>query len=211
MSGLLQDLRQAVRQFRLSPGFAALAVITLALAIGANTAMFTVAEDVLLRPLPYADAGRLVVINTTNDAQHTATSWLNYRDVRDQTTHSFSRVAIYSEDIGVVESNATASAPASAVVQGDVAPTSVASPNVSPNLFSMLGVQPLLGRTFTEQEGEQNGPKVVLLSEGLWREAFHANPSIIGETIRVNNQARTVVGVMPAAFRFPESLGNDIR
>ena len=84
MSGLLQDLRQAVRQFRLSPGFAALAVITLALAIGANTAMFTVAEDVLLRPLPYADAGRLVVINATNDAQHTATSWLNYRDVRDQ-------------------------------------------------------------------------------------------------------------------------------
>ena len=68
MSGLLQDLRQAVRQFRLSPGFAALAVITLALAIGANTAMFTVAEDVLLRPLPYADAGRLVVINATNDA-----------------------------------------------------------------------------------------------------------------------------------------------
>ena len=214
MSGLLQDLRQAVRQLRLSPGFVALAVITLALAIGANTAMFTVAEDVLLRPLPYADAGRLIVINATNDAQHTATSWLNYRDVRDQTTHSFSRVAIYSEDIGVVESNATASAPASAVVQsnpqGDVAPTSVVSPNVSPNIFTMLGVQPLLGRTFTEQEGEQNGPKVVLLSEGLWREAFHANPSIIGETIRVNNQARTVVGVMPAAFRFPESLGNDI-
>ncbi len=84
MSGFVQDLRQAVRQLRRSPGFAALAIITLALAIGANTAMFTVAEDILLRPLPYADAGRLTVINTTNDAQHTATSWLNYRDVRDQ-------------------------------------------------------------------------------------------------------------------------------
>ena len=85
------------------------------------------------------------------------------------------------------------------------------TPNVSPNLFSMLGVRPLLGRTFTAQEGDANGPKVVLLSEGLWREAFHANPAIVGETIRVNNQARTVVGVMPAAFRFPESMGNDIR
>jgi putative ABC transport system permease protein len=189
-------------------------VITLALAIGANTAMFTVAEDVLLRPLPYADAGGLILINPSNDFRPAASSWLNYRDIRDQTTHSFSRVAIYSEDVGVVESNATASAPASAVqitAQGDVAPTTVASPNVSPNIFSMLGVQPLLGRTFTEPEGEQNGPKVVLLSEGLWREAFHANPAVVGETIRVNNQARTVVGVMPATFRFPESMGNDIR
>src|SRR5258707_15505060 len=109
MSGLLQDLRQAVRQFRLSPGFAALAVITLALAIGANTAMFTVAEDVLLRPLPYADAGRLTVINPSTEARQQTTSWLNYRDVRDQAMHSFSQVAIYSEDIGVVEGNATAS------------------------------------------------------------------------------------------------------
>ena len=211
MSGLLQDLRQAIRQLRLSPGFAALAIVTLALAIGANTAMFTVAEDVLLRPLPYADSGRLVLINSRNDSRPMQTSWLNYQDIRNQTTHSFSDIAIYSEDIGVVESNATIASPASAVVQGDVTPTSVESPNVSPNLFSMLGVQPLLGRTFTKEEGEANGPKAVLLSEGLWREAFHANPAIVGQTIRVNNQARTVVGVMPAAFRFPESMGSDIR
>jgi putative ABC transport system permease protein len=211
MSGLLQDLRQAVRQFRLSPGFAALAVITLALAIGANTAMFTVAEDVLLRPLPYADAGRLVLVNPTNSLRPSSTSWLNYRDVRDQSTHSFSRVAAYSEDVGVLQGNAAVSSPSSAVIQNDIAPTSVVSPNVTPNLFSMLGVQPLLGRTFTEQEGEENGPKVVLLSEGIWREAFHANPEIVGQTIRVNNQARTVVGVMPAAFRFPESMGSDLR
>ncbi|HEY1965240.1 MAG TPA: ABC transporter permease, partial [Acidobacteriaceae bacterium] len=186
MYGLLQDLRQAFRQLRLSPGFAALAVITLALAIGANTTMFTVAEDVLLRPLPYADAGRLTVINPSTETRQQTTSWLNYRDVRDQATGSFSQVAIFSEDVGVVESHATASAPTSAV-QGEVPPTSVVSPNVSPNIFSMLGVRPLLGRAFTQQEGEANGPKVVLLSEGLWREAFHANPAIIGETIRVNN------------------------
>jgi putative ABC transport system permease protein len=215
MSGLLQDLRQALRQMRLSPGFAALAIVTLALAIGANTAMFTVAEDVLLRPLPYASADRLTLINATSDLRPSSTSWLNYRDVRDQTTHSFSQVAIYSEDVGVVQGNAhgngaAASSPSTAV-EGDVAPTSVVSPNVSPNIFSMLGVQPLLGRTFTPQEGEANGPKVVLLSEGLWREAFHADAAIVGQTIRVNNQARTVVGVMRASFRFPESMGNDIR
>ena len=207
MSGLVQDLRQAVRQLRRSPGFAALAIITLALAIGANTAMFTVAEDILLRPLPYADAGRLTVINTTNDAQHTSTSWLNYREIRDQATHTFSDVGVYSEDVGVVEGGPTASSASAS----DVAPTSVVSPNVSPNIFSMLGVQPLLGRTFTKEEGEASGPKVVLLSEGLWREAFHANRNIVGETVRVNNQARTVVGVMPASFRFPEGMGSDLR
>src|SRR3954468_3520236 len=175
MFGLLQDLRQAMRQLRLSPGFAALAVVTLALAIGANTAMFTVAEDVLLRPLPYADAGRLTVINPNTETRQQTTSWLNYRDVRDQATSSFSQVGIYSEDVGVVQGNAAVSSPSAGVVQSDVAPTSVAAPNVSPNIFSMLGARALLGRTFTAQEGEANGPKVVLLSEKLWREAFHAN------------------------------------
>ncbi len=208
MSGLLDDLRHAMRQLRLSPGFAALAVITLALAIGANTAMFTVAEDVLLRPLPYADASLLTMINPSSENRPQASSWLNYRDVRDQATRSFSEVALFSEDVGVLSG---ASSGERNGAQGDVAPTSVVTPNVSPNLFAMLGVRPLLGRTFTAQEGDANGPKVVLLSEGLWREAFHANPAIVGETIRVNNQARTVVGVMPAAFRFPESMGNDIR
>jgi putative ABC transport system permease protein len=208
---LLQDLRQALRQLRLSPGFAALAIITLALAIGANTAMFTVAEDVLLRPLAYGDAGRLVLINVASSARPSSTSWLNYRDIRDQTTHTMSQVAAYSEDVGVVQGAAASHASPSSQSMSDVMPTSVVSPNVTPNLFSMLGVQPLLGRTFTAQEGEENGPRVVLLSEGLWREAFHADPAIVGQTIRVNNQARTVVGVMPASFRFPESMGSDLR
>jgi putative ABC transport system permease protein len=202
MSGLVQDLRQALRQLRRSPGFAALAIVTLALAIGANTAMFTVAEDVLLRPLPYADAGRLVAINPDKESLHSSTSWLNYRDIRDQATHTFSDVGVYSEDVGVVAGSASGS---------DIAPTSVVTPNVSPNIFSMLGVKPLLGRTFTKEEGEANGPKVALLSEGLWRETFHADHAIIGQTVRVNNQPRTVVGVMPAWFRFPEMMGSDLR
>ncbi len=202
MSTLAQDLRHALRQLRRAPGFVALAVITLALAIGANTAMFTVAEDVLLRPLPYADASRLIAVNPDQPGgPRNATSWLNYRDVRDQTTHSFAQVAIYSDDVGVVQSSE----------QDSAGSTSVVAPTISPNLFSMLGIQPLLGRTFTAPEGEANGPAVVLLSEGLWRYTFHADPAIVGRTIRVNAQPRTVVGVMPAAFRFPESTGADIR
>ncbi len=210
MSVLWQDVRRAGRQLRISPGFAALAIITLALAIGANTAMFTVAEDVLLRPLPYADAARLVLINPASGLRPSSTSWLNYRDIRDQTTHTLAQVAAFSEDVGVVQGTAGSHAGSSSQLTSDVAPTSVVSPNVTPNLFAMLGVQPLLGRTFTLQEGEANGPRVVLLSEGLWREAFHADPAIVGQTIRVNNQARTVVGVMPASFRFPESMGSEI-
>lgn len=193
-----QDLRHAVRQLRRAPGFAALAVLTLALAIGANTAMFTVAEDVLLRPLPYGDSSRLIAINPDKPGgSRTTTSWLNYRDVRDQTSHSFAQVGIYSEDVGVVQ-------------QGDVS-ASVVAPALSPEIFSMLGMAPLLGRTFTAREGEAGGPAVVLLSEELWRNTFHSDPAILGRTIRVNAQPRTVVGVMPTAFRFPESMGPDIR
>ncbi len=198
MSTLAQDVRHALRQLRRAPGFSALAVLTLALAIGANTAMFTVAEDVLLRPLPYPGADRLVAINADRPGTaRTATSWLNYRDVRDQATHSFTQVGVYAEDVAVVQS-------------GDSS-VSVSAPLLSPALLSMLGASPMLGRTFTAQEGEPNGPSVALLSEGMWRETFHADPAILGRVVRVNAQPRTVVGVMPQSFRFPESVGPDIR
>jgi putative ABC transport system permease protein len=161
MSGLIADLRLALRQLLRSPGFTALAVLTLTLAIGANTAMFTVAEDVLLRPLAYRDADRLVAINPSVDDRVTSTSWLNYRDIRDQTTHSFTHVAVYSEDVGVVQASATATSASG----GAAAPVSTVTPNVSPDVFPMLGISPLLGRSFTEQEGQSNGPSVALLSK----------------------------------------------
>ncbi len=208
MSALVQDLRHALRQLRRSPGFVALAAITLALAIGANTAMFTVAEDVLLRPLPYANADRLIYINPDKAGSAlTATPWLTYRDIRDQTTHTLAQVGLYGEDVGVVQESSGGNSSAAT----DGVSTSVVAPNVTPNIFAILGAQPLLGRTFTAQEGEANGPKVILLSEGLWRSAFHADPSIIGRTVRFNAEPRTVVGVMAASFRFPESAGADMQ
>ena len=191
---LLQDLRYSIRQLRSSWGFAALAVVTLALGIGANTAMFTVVESVLLRPLPYPQAGRLVYIGPAT-AGFGSTSYLNYRDIRDQ-TQQMSVVGGYSEDVSVVE--------------GKGGSISVVAPRMTPNLFSMLGAQPLLGRTFTQAEGEPGGPQVAILSEGLWRQSFSADPGIVGRTVRIGGIERQVVGVLPAGFHFPDSIGPEI-
>ena len=196
MVTLLQDLRYAVRQLAKSPGFAVLAVMTLALGIGANTAMFTVVESVLLRPLPYVHSDRLVFIGPADQEGFGSTSWVTYSDVRRE-AQQLENVALFSEDVGVI--------------QGKEGSVSVVTPGVTPNVFQLLGVRPLLGRTFTEEEGTPGGPRTVLLSEGLWREAFSADQAIAGKTVRVNGKPRTVVGVMPSGFRFPETMGMDLR
>ena len=195
MQSLLNDLTGAIRQLRQSPGPALLAILTLALGIGANTAIFTVIESVLLRPLPYAHADRLLSIGPGDKPGVGATSWLNYRDIRDQ-SKQLKTVAAYSEDVAVIESHDGSQ--------------SVVAPRTTANLFSMLGAQPLLGRAFTEEEGEMGGPEVVLLSEGLWRQSFHADPDIVGKAITISGKPHTVVGVMPSSFHFPESMGPDM-
>ena len=196
MHALLHDLRFAGRQLRNSPGFALLAVLTLAFGTGANTAMFTVVESVLLRQLPYAHPDRLIKIGPPNGAGMMNTSWLNYRDIRDQ-AQTMEEVACYGEDVGVVRTK-----------EGSV---TAVTPAVTANLFKLLGAQPLLGRTFTQEETRRGGPKVAILSEGLWRDGFESDPQILHRTIQVNGQGRTVIGVMPRSFRFPESAGSDLR
>src|ERR1700677_4132206 len=132
MRALLYDLRYTLRQLRKTPGVAILAVLTLALGVGANTAIFTVIESVLLRPLPYTHSDRLMSIGPPGDQRSfRSTSWLNYRDIRDQ-SREFSAVAAYAEDIGVVENQDGSQ--------------SVGAPRGTPNRFSMLGARPLLGR-----------------------------------------------------------------
>ncbi|MGA3090388.1 MAG: ABC transporter permease [Terriglobales bacterium] len=191
------DVRFAARQLRSAWGTTLVAVLTLALGIGANAALFTVVECVLLRPLPYVGADRLTYIAPADDQPgFSNTSWLNYRDIRDQ-SRSFQAVGLYASDLTVIESN-------------DLS-LSVNAPRVTPNIFSMLGVQPMLGRTFTEAEGQPGGPLVVILSERLWRQSFNADPSIVGRPVRIGGIARTVVGVMPRAMRFPEEAGPDIQ
>lgn len=195
MYNLLHDLRYALRQLRKSPGMALLAIVTLALGVGANAAIFTVIENVLLRPLPYAHSDRLVYVGRGTDPGYSATSWLNYSDVRAQST-LLEGVAGYTEDVSVVETQDASQA--------------VAAPRVTTNLFSMLGAQPILGRTFTEAEGKSGGASVVLLSETLWRESFDADSNIVGKTVKIGGQPNTVVGIMPRRFHFPEQLGADL-
>lgn len=196
MHTLLYDFRSALRQLRSARGMALLAVLTLALGVGANTAIFTVIENVLLRPLPYAHSDRLVNIGQSGDKpSFNATSWLNYSDVRAQ-SRLLKSVAGYSEDVAVLETRDSSQ--------------SVVAPHVTTSLFPLLGAQPLLGRAFNDAEGQANGPAVVILSEGLWRQSFHADPRIVGQVVRISATARTVVGVMPRSFRFPESMGPDL-
>jgi putative ABC transport system permease protein len=196
MQTLIHDLRYAVRQLGKAPALALLAIVTLALGVGANTAIFTVIESVLLRPLPYPHSDRLLYIGPGD--QQTgfgSTSWLNYKDIRDQ-SKLLEATAGYSEDVGVIESPDGSQ--------------SVITPNVTPNLFPILAARPLLGRTFSEAEGTAGGAKAVLLSEGLWRGMFHADPGVLGRVVKVSGISRSVVGVMPASFMFPESVGPEM-
>jgi predicted permease len=175
---------------------AVLAILMLALGIGANTGIFTVIESVLLRPLPYAHSDRLVYIGPPTDKPaFSPTSWMNYSDIRSQST-LLQDVAGYSEDFSVLETQDSS--------------LSIVAPHVTTNLFSILGVQPLLGRTFTDSEGKAGGPLVVLLSESLWRQSFHSDSGIVGQVVKISGEPRIVVGVMPKSFHFPEELGPDL-
>jgi putative ABC transport system permease protein len=134
--------------------------------------MFTVIESVLLRPLPYQHSDRLVYVGPAEGAGFHSTSWVTYRDVREQ-TQKLETVALYSEDVGVV------------------------TPGVTPNVFKLLGIQPLIGRMFTEEEGQTGGPQVVLLSEGLWRKAFNTDQQIAGKALRAGITAARAAAVEP--------------
>jgi predicted permease len=197
MQTLLFDIRSAFRQLLNARGMALLAILTLAMGVGANTAIFTVIESVLLRPLPYAHSDRLVYVGAPADKpSFNSTSWMNFSDVRTQ-SRLLEAVAGYSEDIGVLQTRDSSQ--------------SVVAPRVTPGLFSMLGAQPVLGRTFSEAEGQAGGPAAILLSEGLWRESFHADANVAGKVVQFSGKAYTVVGVMPKGFRFPEAMGPDLQ
>jgi hypothetical protein len=131
MHTFAQDVRYGFRQLMRSPGYAVVAIATLALGIGANTAMYTVVENVLLRPLPYIDSGRLVSIGPSGAQGFVSTSWLNYQDIRNQ-SRTLADAAVYSEDVGVVQTR-----------QGSV---SVVTPGVSSNLLQMLGSEAITGK-----------------------------------------------------------------
>ena len=193
-TALAQDLRFGWRKLLAEPGFTAVAVLTLALGIGANTAIFSVVHAVLIEPLPYPDAHRLVsVYEVTPDGDdHNVVSRGNFMDWRDQ-AESFSEIGAYGFLNGVA-------------YQPDDGPgVRVRSTSVTPGVFRTLGVAPVVGRTFTAEEGRPGASDAVVLGYGFWRDRFGADPTVVGRRITVESVRLTVVGVMPASFEFPVS------
>jgi len=196
MENFLQDLRYGTRMLRKAPAFSAVVVLTLALGIGANTAIFSVVYAVLLRPLPFPQSDRMVSVYESNPGrgfQHSTASPANFADWRDQ-NHGFSHIAAYLRG------------PMALTERGDALRVRVVS--ASPALFPTLGVKPLLGRVPREDETEKGRDRVVVLSHALWQSHFGSNPDIVGQTAKLDGKSYEVIGVMPAAFSFPLS-GSD--
>ncbi len=188
---LPQDIQYSFRMLVKRPGFTVVAVITLALGIGANTAIFSVVNTVLLRPLAYKDPARLVAIESINPSSGKGqTSGVSPADFWDwqQQSQSFENLATYS---------------GTGVSFPTEPPESVPATRVTINFFETLGVDPLLGRSFVAEEQYQNGPRAIMLSHKLWQRRFSGDPAIVGQTIRADDGAMTVIGVMPPDFKFP--------
>jgi putative ABC transport system permease protein len=190
MNGLYQDVRYGLRMFAKNPGFTAIAVLTLALGIGANAAIFSVVNAVLLRPLPFAQSERMVAISETlpGFAGETPLNAPDYSTFT-QRQRSFETLGVYSGRRFELSGNG-----------GD--PERVQGARASATLFPLLGAQPQLGRIFAPDE-DQPGHNVAILSNGLWKRRYGADPNILGTTISLERVPYTVVGVMPAGFTFP--------
>ena len=192
MTTLLQDLRYGLRTLRKSPAFTVIALFTLALGIGANTAIFSIVNAVMLKPLPFPESDRLVFMTSAFSkkqgvTRNFATSYPDFLDWR-ATAKSFTAMASYHGDSFTLDWNGPTSACPGETVSGD--------------FFSILGTQPLLGRGFTRDE-EKPGTRVVVLGHELWQSAFHGDRGIVGRAITLDKQSYTVMGVMPAGFSFP--------
>jgi len=187
MSPLLQDVRHAARGLARSPGFTALALATLAVGIGANAAIFSVVDAVLLRPLPYASADRLVQLgDLTPDGHANNVGYETFEDLRDRNTTFESMAAVRFWQPTLVIGGSAERIPAM---------------RVSWNYFSMLGVPPALGRDFRREDDLPDGRFVLLISDALWRRRFGADPSVIGKTVRMNDQDFRIVGVLRANYQ----------
>jgi len=192
MENLLHDLRYSFRMLRKSPGFTAVATLTLALGIGANTAIFSVVNALLLKPLPFKDPDRLVRIWGKFETEGIPKNWISEPELLDlnQMTESFEDIAAYQGG-GV---NLT----------GQQDPVRVNAAFVNASLFPVLGINAKLGRTFSQDEDQPGSNRVALLSYSLWQSRFGSQPDIVGESVGINGENYSVIGVMPDGFRFPD-------
>ena len=190
MAALFHDLRYAFRMLLKGPGFTAVAVLTLALGIGANTAIFSVVNAALLRPLPYAQPERLITLGETRQQSTYPFPNTSHPDFLDwkQESKSFDSIAGYGYD------NVT--------LLGNGSPENIDVSRVTSNFFATLGTPPVLGRDFLPGEDEKDGAKVVILTNAFWKGHFGGNPGVLGQTMRLNGIGHTIVGVLPANFEF---------
>jgi putative ABC transport system permease protein len=189
MQNLLQDLRYGARTLWKNPGFTLIAVVTLSLGIGANTAIFTVVNAALLRGLPYRAPERLVHLFETTPQKAFAQREFSYPDYQDyQRSQAFEGLGAYTGGGGILT--------------GRGEPQRIFAPAASANFFAVLGVEPLLGRTFREGEDKPGAERVTVLTYGMWRRVFGGDPGVIGQTLTVSNNQYTVVGVLPPSFQF---------
>jgi predicted permease len=188
LDSLLQDLRYGVRMLVKNPGFTAIAVLTLALGIGANTAMFSVIDAVLIRPLPYKNPARLVMVweSETGDNAPDPPTFLTFQ----RQNHVFEYMA--------------ASRVSGFNLTGAERPERIAGADVTPNFFTLMGVNPLLGRTFSAEDANGSSGRPAVLSYALWQRMFAGNPDAIGRQLTLDGEVYTVSGIMPASFQYPD-------
>ncbi|MFL5238561.1 MAG: ABC transporter permease [Rhizomicrobium sp.] len=190
----MNDLRFALRQLRKTPGFTFIAVLTLALGIGANTAIFSVIYAVLLQPLPYPDGDRIVILTETDQNQpQISVSYPDYVDWKRDNT-SFEQIAVSrreSYNLSGLDNRA---------------PEQISGALVTGNFFKVIGLQPQLGRTFTEEEDRVGGPLVCVISDKLWQRVFNRDPKVLGRALNLGNQPYTVLGVMPPQMFSPRTV-----
>jgi len=193
MRTLLQDLRHALRQLRKAPGFTLTVVLTLALGIGTTTAIFTLDYDVMLKPLPYRDAGQLVVLQE---------QVAEFRDLYPTLPLNANHFLMWQQNARTIEAMAAMRESTMPLGLGGH-PEQVEVVIATPGLFPVLGVNPQLGRSFTAEEAQTGHDRVVVLMNDLWRTQFQSDPAILGKTVRMNGFPYTVIGVMPKSFHMP--------
>ncbi|PYS88844.1 MAG: hypothetical protein DMF64_19445 [Acidobacteria bacterium] len=207
MNNLWQDIRFGMRLLWKSPGFTLVTILALALGIGANSAIFSVVNGVLLRPLPFKTADRLVFLSEwSQQVPGMSVSYPNYQDWRDQST-VFEQLAAFRS--------------AGYILTGAGDPERLSAREVSASFFPALGVTPALGRNFTAEEDKPGASRTVVISQGLWQRRFGGNPNVVGQAVTLNNQSFTVVGVLPQTFEWQSpvdlfvpienSLGDDLQ
>lgn len=193
MESVLKDLRFAVRVLAKKPVTTVAALLALGLGVGANTAIFSVFDAVLLDPLPYPDAGRLVRLwesNRGKEIDESRVSPVTFDDVRDHATSFAALAGWWHPDLNLTT--------------GEGEPLRAAAINVTDELFDVIGVTPALGRGFVDGEDEPGKPRIAVLGHGLWHRRFGGDPGVLGRTVALDGNEYEVVGVMPAGFDFPD-------